>query len=285
MKLNSAQLEAFLNVAKTLNFTRAAEMLNVTQSALSQRISNLEADLETTLFIRAKKSVHLTESGTQLLRFCQLAESAESELLDQLKNKGHDLAGIVRIAGFSSVTRSILIPALKNLMINNNRLSMQIMTKEIHQLEALLKSSEADYILTNKKSPSPDIENVFLGYEENVLVKSKKISNVDFILDHDDKDLTTQEYLMATKSKTKVTRRRYLDDIYGLIDGVKYGFGFAVLPLHLIEQDKDLEIVDKHCVLRTPVYLQFYSQPYYRKVHKDVLSDLQKHFQKVLPQK
>ena len=80
MKLNSAQLEAFLVVAKTLHFTKAANLLHVTQSALSQRIAKLEEELETTLFIRDRNSIRLTESGQQVLRFCQINETAEDEL-------------------------------------------------------------------------------------------------------------------------------------------------------------------------------------------------------------
>ncbi|HWU44135.1 MAG TPA: LysR family transcriptional regulator [Bdellovibrio sp.] len=284
MKINSAQLEAFYTIAKTLNFTRAAELLNVTQSALSQRIAKLEEELEITLFIRDRTSIRLTEAGEQVLRYCQVSDAAESDLFSKLKNTKDDLAGILRIGGFSSANRSLVIPALKNMMQKNPRLSIHLMTKEIHELEGLLRSSEADYIFTNKKSTFLGVENHFLGHEENVLVRSKKSSNDEIYLDHDEIDAMTREYFSLNKISVKPSNVRYLDDVYGLIDGVKNGYGKAILPMHLIENEKDLEVLEPKRVLKVPVYLQFYSQPYYRKVHAAFLKDVSEYFKKHLRQ-
>jgi len=284
MKLNSSQLDAFFTVAKTLNFTRAAEALHVSQSALSQRIAKLEEELETTLFIRDKTSVRLTDAGEQVLRFCQVADLAESDLLSRLRGSNEDLAGILRVGGFSSVNRSLVLPALKKLMIKNPRLSIQLFTKELPELPKLLRNAEADYILTNRKSDSPDIESIFLGYEENVLVKSKKHPDAEAFLDHDESDPTTRGYFSQNKISMKPKMMRYLDDVYGLIDGVKNGYGQAVLPIHLIENEKDLEIVDPKRTLRVSVYLQFYIQPYYRKAHSYFLAEIQSYFRQHLQQ-
>ena len=77
---------------------------------------------------------------------------------------------------------------------------------------------------------------------------------------------------------------RYLDDVYGLIDGVKNGYGQAILPVHLIDGEKDLEIVDPKRTLRVSVYLQFYTQPYYRRVHSYFLSEIESYFRQNLRQ-
>lgn len=284
MKLNSAQLEAFSAIAKCLNFTRAAEGLYVTQSALSQRLAKLEEDLGTTLFIRDRTAIRLTEAGELLLRYCQLNEMAESELLANIKDSKNDLAGVLRIGGFSSINRSLVIPAIKKLMNKNPRLSLQLITKEIRDLNSLLKSSEADYILTTRKSDSPQIENIFLGFEENVLVQSKKHPEVDIYLDHDESDPTTKAYFSQNKIAYKASNMRYLDDVYGLLDGVRHGYGKAVLPIHLIEDDSSLEIIEPKRKLRVAVYLQFYIQPYYRKIHSEFIDSIKKVFGENLQQ-
>lgn len=284
MKLNSSQLEAFYTVAKTLNFTKAATILNVTQSALSQRIAKLEEELGTTLFIRDRTSIRLTEAGQKLLRFCQMNDAAESEFLALLQDSKTDYAGTLRIGGFSSVNRSIVVPALKNLMTKNPRLSIQLLTKELSDLPGLLKSAEADYIITNIKSDSPDIESVFLGIEENVLVKLKKAQDSEIYLDHDERDPSTKSYFSQNKMSFKPTGMRYLDDVYGLIDGVKNGYGKAVLPLHLIENDSTLEVIELKKTLKVQVYLQYFIQPFYRRVHSVIVDELESYFQKVLRQ-
>lgn len=282
MKLNSAQLDAFFAIAQLLNFTRAAERLSVTQSALSQRIAKLEEELETTLFIRERSSLRLTESGEQLLRFCQLNSQAESDFLSKLKNTKDELAGVLRIGGFSSVNRSLVIPALKKMMQENPKLSLQLITKELRELPQLLKTAEVDYILTNEKSDTEEIESIFLGMEENVLVRSKKFPTSNIFLDHDETDPTTKHYFSLNKIRTKPENMRYLDDVYGLLDGVKNGLGKAILPLHLIEDENSLEVIDPQAKLRVPVYLNFYKQPFYRRTHSVFIEALTVHFKKSL---
>src|SRR3954467_5872315 len=60
-------LRYFDAVAETLNFTRAAERLHVTQSTLSHQIKQLEEELGTPLFDRSGKHVRMTEAG-EILR-------------------------------------------------------------------------------------------------------------------------------------------------------------------------------------------------------------------------
>lgn len=61
--MNTQQLESFLAVAENLSFARAAEVLNITQSAVSRQIHSLENELEARLFHRTSRSVSLTPSG------------------------------------------------------------------------------------------------------------------------------------------------------------------------------------------------------------------------------
>ena len=169
-------------------------------------------------------------------------------------------------------------------MAKNPELSVQIYTKELYELRSFLQSSEADYIITNEKSDSPDIESVLLGYEENVLVKAKKSSDNDIYLDHDEDDPITKSFFALQKLNFKPKLMRYLDDVYGIIDGVKLGYGKAILPRHLIENEKDLEVLDSKKVLWVSVYLQYFKQPFYRQTHSAVVEDLIQHFSKTLAQ-
>ncbi|MDF2369141.1 LysR family transcriptional regulator [Sneathiella sp.] len=88
-------LRAFVAVADTKHFTRAAERLNCVQSAVSMQIQRLEDSLDTRLLERSKRQVRLTEEGKILLRYAerilQLKEQAVAEI-------GHQsLPGRVRI--------------------------------------------------------------------------------------------------------------------------------------------------------------------------------------------
>lgn len=63
---NLRQLRYFLAVADQGSFTAAAERLHIAQPALSRHIMNLEAELETRLFERHSRAVHITEAGQRL---------------------------------------------------------------------------------------------------------------------------------------------------------------------------------------------------------------------------
>jgi len=80
-----AQLEAFEAAARTLSFTKAADELSLTQSAISRQIKSLEEHLEVTLFRRLHRALRLTEEGQTLYQ-------AVGEVLAQL----HEVAGRLR---------------------------------------------------------------------------------------------------------------------------------------------------------------------------------------------
>lgn len=65
--MNTQQLETFIQVAENLNFARAAEVLNMTQSAVSRQIHALEDELGAQLFLRTTRTVTLTSAGLSFL--------------------------------------------------------------------------------------------------------------------------------------------------------------------------------------------------------------------------
>ena len=67
--MNTTQLECFLAVANTLNFSRAAEQLRLTQPAVSHQINSLEDELGVRLFKRTSKSVRLTQEGYLYIQY------------------------------------------------------------------------------------------------------------------------------------------------------------------------------------------------------------------------
>ncbi|MDH4611599.1 LysR family transcriptional regulator [Pseudomonas sp. BN102] len=113
---NFNELMAFVTVAREGSFTRAASQLGVTQSAISQVVSALEARLEIRLLTRTTRSVALTAAGERLLqaigpRFDEI--EAELDALTELRDKP---AGTVRITGGDHIIKSTLLPKLMPLL-------------------------------------------------------------------------------------------------------------------------------------------------------------------------
>lgn len=273
MKIAANSLEAFLAVARRCNFSKAASELAISQSALSQRILNLESQLETTLFVRDRAGSRLTPEGEELLRYAQAQESLEEEFLSS-RAAGDDLAGSLRVGGFSSVTRSVVMPALAPLCREHQGVRASLFSRELAELPGLLRHGEADLILTDSELGRDGVHSLLLGFEENVLVRSRKWKKAECFLDHDANDLTTQRYCQKfgqkfgqkPGQKGKRIERRFLDEVYNLIEGVRLGFGQAVVSRHLVEGDRDLELVEPEKVLKTPVWLHYPAQAYYPKI-------------------
>ena len=76
-------LKTFLVVAQKLNFTRAADVLNLTQGAVSRQISGLESHLGYALFVRQARGLALTPNGAMLLAPLQQAFAQITEALEK----------------------------------------------------------------------------------------------------------------------------------------------------------------------------------------------------------
>src|SRR4051794_30673390 len=92
------QLRTFKMVAETLNFTRAAERLNLTQSAVSHQIKALEAELGEPLFIRAKRGVKLSQAGKAALDLVQQILNDADALKERISGRENAPTGRVRAA-------------------------------------------------------------------------------------------------------------------------------------------------------------------------------------------
>ena len=85
-------------------------------------------------------------------------------------------------------------------------------------------------------------------------------------------DTTTIEFLRHQGEKTSKLQRFFLDDVYGILDGVRMGWGLAVVPRHFVANDPEIEILTGKKPFKTPVYLNYYEQPYYTALQTQVLS-------------
>ena len=108
MKISARQLEVFVFVAKYSNVTRASESLNLSQSAVSMALGELEKQLEETLFDRIGKSLTLNESGRLLLPKAIKVISQIKEIQTTFEGDKNKLAGDLRIGASATIGNYIL---------------------------------------------------------------------------------------------------------------------------------------------------------------------------------
>ena len=110
-----ASLRAFIVVADALSFSRAAETLSVSSSALSQTIRGLEERTGVRLLNRTTRSVSLTDAGAALLARIGPAFRDIGDALDQARRAGERSAGTVRVHAFRIGAELFIHPVLARL--------------------------------------------------------------------------------------------------------------------------------------------------------------------------
>ncbi|MEM9188948.1 MAG: LysR family transcriptional regulator [Myxococcota bacterium] len=284
--LPSDRLEAFAAVAAEASFTKGALRIGITQSAISQRIAKLEEDVGVTLFLRSRDAARLTAEGEAVLRYARAREGLESELLARLGTDDpgrEELTGVLRIAGFSSVTRSVIMPALSPLVARSEDLTVHAFSRELGELPHLLRSGEADLVVIDRELADAGVTSIELGTERNVLVAPRnEIVRTRCYLDHDPDDATTERFFRLNGKTFAHEQRTYLDDIYGILDGVAQGWGRAVVSAHLIPQFPEIRRIKGYKPLLTGVFLVTRKSKYRSKLHERVIETLRANCRKFL---
>jgi len=105
------QIEAFLEVARRQNLSRAAEALFVSQPTLTARLQSLEATLGEQLFIRTRRGMRLTEAGDAFLPYAEHAVAALADGRERLAELRRGVAGRL-VLGAPPTVSTYTLPAL-----------------------------------------------------------------------------------------------------------------------------------------------------------------------------
>src|SRR5690606_35219512 len=107
-------LEVFVEVAKGLSFTKAAERLGTSRSVVTKKVAWLERTFETQLLHRNTKRVSLTESGEILLQHAESVPRAISQLKDLVRHPTQHPTGRIRVGAPPSFGAVHLAPAIQS---------------------------------------------------------------------------------------------------------------------------------------------------------------------------
>ena len=105
-------MATFVTVAEAGNFTRAADVLGLPKSRVSQRVADLERHLGVRLFNRTTRAMNLTEDGKAYLAKCQDILHEVEELEGALRGGALEPKGRLRVEALSSIARWVIAPKL-----------------------------------------------------------------------------------------------------------------------------------------------------------------------------
>ncbi len=124
-------------LARFLNFTKAAEALNLTQSALTRSIQALESECQVRLFDRTRNMVAVTAVGREFLRSAETMLRNEAELSNMLMHAANGDGGRIALGMAPLAARTLLAPLMSE-MIGKPGFHANITTGSPKRLLALL---------------------------------------------------------------------------------------------------------------------------------------------------
>lgn len=109
--MSDRRLQVFHTVAGVLNFTRAAELLHMTQPAVTHQIRQLEEEFNARLFDRSNNRISLTAAGEQVMEYADRILKLYAEMQESVKTLTGDRTGLVTL-GASTTIAEYMLPGL-----------------------------------------------------------------------------------------------------------------------------------------------------------------------------
>ncbi len=245
-------IRVYLAVAEQGSTLAAAKHLDITQSTVSRRLSELEKQLSVQLFDRRKTGLVLTDKGVELLSIAQQMDTLAYSLESRASHFSSAVAGTVRISASEPVAVDILPGCLSGLLDDNPELQIEIIAS--NEASNLL-SREADIAIrmfepTQQELISTRLPDVALGFfaHSDYLDKFGRPKSLDDFAQHRivGFDLSTMLIDFARQLGVKYKRERFQvrsDAIMVQNECVKNGVGIAVMQLRLAQEIDGLEQV------------------------------------------
>lgn len=153
MRINYNHLRYFWFVAHEEHLTRAAEKLNLSQSALSVQIKTLESDLGHDLFERRGRRLTLTETGRLVLDYADAIFRTGEDLLYQLAHGQEIDRRVFRVGAIPTLSRNFQIEFLRPLL-DLEQLELVLSSDSFAGLLRQLETHHLDVALTNNIPPT-----------------------------------------------------------------------------------------------------------------------------------
>ena len=148
-------LKYFVMVAKTLNFSEAADRLCITQGTLSQQIQQLEGEIGARLFDRTRHSVVLTEAGEELLPLAMQTIEDSEVCANRMRDLKGALTGNLRIGTTPSFS-ALLTDTVKKFIKEHPGVKLTIQSETAAELIDMLREKELDLALSFKPTMAYD---------------------------------------------------------------------------------------------------------------------------------
>jgi LysR family nitrogen assimilation transcriptional regulator len=245
------QIESFVRVAELGSFTKAASALGMPQPLLSRHVRQLEVELHQNLLIRNGRGVSLTEAGTVMLEHGRGILHQVALAQEELGSVRGALAGKVSIGLPPSLSKLVTVPL--TLAFRKALPQAQLSLGEgfsVVMVESL-RAGRLDMAVLYNPPPSPELEMTLLHEDALILIAGKKsthsavklkptmtlatLAELPLILPSRPNAfrLLIETEMLRVNCKPQITIE--IDGLNAILELVKEGLGYAVLPAYTLK--------------------------------------------------
>lgn len=156
-QINSADLTYFSEIARTLNLSRAAERLGVTQPSLSLAIKRLESSVGTPLLIRKRQGVSLTDAGKVLLQESENFLRTWENIISRVQSSQNEVQGVIRLGAHPAVALYSLPLFLKSFLDRHPEVEVRLVHDLSRKIAEGVISQQIDIGLVINPVAHPDL--------------------------------------------------------------------------------------------------------------------------------
>lgn len=261
MDMNIQKYMAFIRTVEYGSFTKAAEILNYSQSGISRMINDLEKEWGVSLLERGRSGVRLTSDGLKLLPFAKNVCNEYQKLQVQIDELNGLQSGLIRIGTFSSVATHWLPNIIKEFQKDYPNIDYELLLGDYTEIENWILEGRVDCGFL--RIPTlPEFDTIFLEQDKLLVVLPENHPLADCIK-FPIKSLCDYPFMLLEKgAKAEVSeifeRCNILPQIhfttwddYAIMSMVESGLGISILP-QLILQRTPYHIISKE--LEIPAY-------------------------------
>src|SRR5690349_14601730 len=247
LKLESQDLRIFKCVAEAKSLSKAAEVLGYVQPHISQRMKNLEEELDTKLLTRTNRGVTLTDEGEALFNYAQrillLMEEAKAEVNPNKFRKS-------LIIGASQTVSASKVPALFSSFLKEHRdIEVKIKTDRKQVLQEMLSYGEIDGLFLSGTYNKAQVETVYRYAEKIVLISPLYEARVEkdqpTLLINSDGNCIYRNRLVAFSKEHHIHKASIIefDSLEAILQGVRDGLGISVVPASVVNSRGDMKSI------------------------------------------
>ncbi len=263
MDANILKYKALIKTVDCGSFTKAAEALSYSQSAVSRMIADLETEWNLPLLVRSRSGVQLTAEGRSLMPHIQQLCSQYEDLQARIDSLHGLESGLLRIGTFSSVATHWLPSVIKKFQHDYPGIDYELLTGEYGQIEHWILQGRVDlgFVLLPVR-PELQLVNVYndellaILPENHPLTSRSRVSlesmtDYAFMLRETSEKAEISPLFEAKGIRPDIQFTTY--DDYAILSMVESGLGISILP-RLILRRNPYRVVTRP--LETPAYRQ-----------------------------